>query len=381
MTGMALDSIQRTTWTILTTSLTKKGSQKSSFSDVFSLETSPNSSANDPNPVMTPPVKSGFFNDTLHEENPPPNPRSPLIMTNKQVLNKLYDLQLKAHRWEKEECYRLQRIFGTIKRPMETQCASLVSKPALYHTRWDITSATIRVQWEAYLAYPLADSTSPLCVLICQESFFHPYSKNETKQRTHAHNVDIAHLSLSSFLDSYKSQVQKMKFDQIFRNNCFRVMTQLSKTLCYCNKMSTNIISSLRPMPNFQPHKKKIMATVSPPKVTPPKQQQPKVPPKPVNAYAYPKIIRVVNWEVCHLYSLKYLIEEDFVNIYYPFDLFTCLGHQYYTKLYWIQNTRHHIYISFNEEKRYLTHPVWSNFNEQSKCKRLCLSIPQYYAW
>ena len=34
MTGMALDSIQRTIWTTLTTSLAKKGSQKPSFLDV-----------------------------------------------------------------------------------------------------------------------------------------------------------------------------------------------------------------------------------------------------------------------------------------------------------------------------------------------------------
>ena len=140
---------------------------------------------------------------------------------------------------------------------------------------------TIRVRWEAYIASPLADLTSPFCILICQESFFHPYSKNETKQHTHTRNFDIARLSLSSFLAAYKAQLRKTKFDQIVRNNRFCVMTQLSKTLCYCNKTSTNIFSSLRPMSNFQPHKKKIMA--SPPKVKLPKQkqqqQQPKLPP------------------------------------------------------------------------------------------------------
>ena len=158
-------------------------------------------------------------------------------------------------------------------------------------------------------------------------------------------------------------------------------MTQLPKTLCYCNKTSTDILSSLCPLPNFQPHKKKIMVIESPPKVTPPKQQQPKVPPKPANVYAYPKFFRVVNQEVFHLYSLQHLIEEDFANVYFPVDLFTRLGHQYYTKLDWIQITRHHIYSSLNAAKKDRTHPVWSAVNEQSKRKRLCWSTSQYYAW
>merc|ERR1712032_751546 len=93
------------------------------------------------------------------------------------------------------------------------------------------------------------------------------------------------------------------------------------------------------------------------------------------------KVVRVVNLEVCHLYSLKHLIEEDFVDVYYPVDLYTRLGHQYYTKLDWIQSTRHQIYFSLNEAKRDRHHPVWSIVNERSKRKRLCWSIPQYYAW
>ena len=194
------------------------------------------------------------------------------------------------------------------------------------------------------MAFSLADLTSPLRVPICQDSFFHLYSKNETKQFTHVRNVAIERLSLSSFLDAYKAQVQMMKFDQNVRYTHLCVMTQLSKTLCYWNKTSTNILSSLCPMPKFQPHKKKIIATASPPKVTPPKQQQPKLPPKPANAYAYPKIVRVVNQEVWHLYRLQQLIEEDFANVYFLVDLFTHLGHQYYTKLDWIQKTCYHIY-------------------------------------
>ena len=116
------------------------------------------------------------------------------------------------------------------------------------------------------------------------------------------------------------------------------------------------------------------MATESLPNVTPPKQQQqqqqPKLPPKLVNAY--PRIIRVINREVCHLYSLQHLIEEHFVDVYYPVDLFTHIGHQYYTKLDWIQSTPHYIYVSLNEGKRDPTHPVWSAVNEKSKRKRLC---------
>ena len=114
--------------------------------------------------------------------------------------------------------------------------------------------------------------------------------------------------------------------------------------------------------------------------MTPPKQQQqPKVPPKLVNAY--PRKICVVNREVCNLYSLKHLIVPGFVYIFYPVDLLNCLGHQYYTKLDWIQSTHHHIYVSLNESKRDPTHPVWSIVNKRSKCKRLCWSILQYYAW
>ena len=189
------------------------------------------------------------------------------IMKNKQVITTLYGLELKAQRQEKEKCYCTQRMFGTYKRPTETQCNSFVSKPTLYGTHWDITSETIRVRQQAYKASPHADLTSPLCILICQKSL---YSENDqdssptmfrTKQRTHTCNVYISRLFLYSFLAAYKAQVQKTAFDQIVRNSHFCVMTQLSKTICYCNKMSTDILSSLHPMPKFQPHKKMIMAT------------------------------------------------------------------------------------------------------------------------
>ena len=82
-----------------------------------------------------------------------------------------------------------------------------------------------------------------------------------------------------------------------------------------------------------------------------------------------------------HLYSLQHLIVPDFVYVFYPVDLLTRLGHQYYTKLDWIQRTCHHIYVSLNEAKRDPTHPVWSIVNKQSKHKCLHWSIPQYFAW
>ena len=134
-------------------------------------------------------------------------------------------------------------------------------------------------------------------------------------------------------------------------------------------------------MSNFQPRKKKILATASPPEVTPPLQQQSEVPPTPVKASPYPKVVRVVDREVCHLYSLKHLIEEDYVDEYYPVDLYTRLGHQHYMKLAWIQSTRHQIYYSMNEAKRDRHHPVWSAVHARFERKRLCWSIPQYYAW
>ena len=199
---------------------------------------------------------------------------------------------MKPQQLEREEVYRLQRIFVIYKCPTETQYASIVSKPALYKTHWDITSETIRVLQQAYEASLNTDLAAPLRVPLCQSSL---YSKTEQdsspdmlriNQRTHAQNDCIARLSLHHSLTSYKAQVQKRKFDQIVRNNCFCVMTQLSKILCYCNKTSTTILSSCRPMPNFQPHKKKITATECIPPVTPPKKQkkQPTVIPKPDNS-------------------------------------------------------------------------------------------------
>ena len=62
MKGMALDSIQQTTRTMLTTSIGTKCSQKSSFLDVFPHETSP-SNAHTPNPpphAMTLPSTASF---------------------------------------------------------------------------------------------------------------------------------------------------------------------------------------------------------------------------------------------------------------------------------------------------------------------------------
>ena len=69
-------------------------------------------------------------------------------MTNKQVIMALYNLDLKAQQQGKEEFYCHQSMSGTYKQLTETQYASLLSKSALYITRWDITSDHIRVrQW------------------------------------------------------------------------------------------------------------------------------------------------------------------------------------------------------------------------------------------
>ena len=165
-------------------------------------------------------------------------------MANKQVVKRINNLILKAHRCDQAEFYQLQHTFLSVSRPTETQCASFVSTHILYQTLWDITRATIRARLEAYMASPLADLTSPICVPICQDSIFHQHFKHDTKQHKHVHHVAIAHLSLSSFLDAYKYQVKMSKFDQNVWENWLCVMTQLSKTLCYCNKTSTDILFS-----------------------------------------------------------------------------------------------------------------------------------------
>lgn len=73
----------------------------------------------------------------------------------------------------------MQRMFWTIKRPTETQCASLVSKPSLYQKRWDITSETIRVRQEAYKASPLADLTS----FLASQSIKTPFTTSIPKMK------------------------------------------------------------------------------------------------------------------------------------------------------------------------------------------------------
>ena len=142
------------------------------------------------------------------------------VMTNKQVLTRLNNLLLKAQQREQVEFYRLQRTFVSVPRPTETQCASLVSAPTLYQTRWDITSTTIRARLEAYMASPLADLTTPVRIKMNPTSpYGHPHFKHDTERRKHARHVAIARLSLSSFLDAYKAQVRMSKFDQNVREN------------------------------------------------------------------------------------------------------------------------------------------------------------------
>ena len=240
MTGMALDNIQRTQ-TPWTTSLdSKKGSQKSELLDGFSY-VKPSLKKMTPN-KMTPPVYP----------QPPSNfslAYSAPVMTNNQVITRLNNLRLKAKLGERVEFYQLQRTFVSVPHPTETQCTSLVSKPTLYQTLWDITSTTIGKRLEAYLDSPLADLTSTLCVEIDPLSPYpHPHFKHDTEQHKHACQVAIACLSLSSFLDAYKAQVQRSQFDQMVQGNRLSVMSQLSKTLDYCNDTSTYVLSSLFPM-------------------------------------------------------------------------------------------------------------------------------------
>ena len=74
MMGMALDNIQRTTWTPLTTSLAKTGSQKSELLDSFSSVTTPNDYPTQMTPTkMTPPVKP----PSIFPARPSPNASSP----------------------------------------------------------------------------------------------------------------------------------------------------------------------------------------------------------------------------------------------------------------------------------------------------------------
>lgn len=89
-------------------------------------------------------------------------------------------------------------------------------------------------------------------------------------------------------------------------------------------------------MLNFQPHKKKKMATECLPLVTPPKKQQqhPTVTPKSVNVYS--RKTHVINQEVYHLYSLQQLIVPEDIYAFYPVDLLTYLGHIDHSNLYWI---------------------------------------------
>ena len=144
MTGMELDNIQQTVRTPWTTSLnSKKGSQKSELLDGFS---SVKPSLDYPN-EMTP-----------NKMTPPFNPQPPStfssaysapVMTNKKVLTRLNNLLLKAKQREQVEFYQLQCTFVSVPRPTETQCASLVSAPTLYQTRWDITSTIITTRLEA----------------------------------------------------------------------------------------------------------------------------------------------------------------------------------------------------------------------------------------
>ena len=140
-------------------------------------------------------------------------------------------------------------------------------------------------------------------------------------------------------------------------------MDQLSRTLCYCNETSTDILSSLRPYV-FQKKTKKIDA--HPPLA--PQQQQPSEIPPPANSIS--RATRELNCEVYHLYSFQHLIMPEDVPYFYPVDLLTCLGHPDHTKIRWIQRTCLCIYESLDEAKHDHTLPVWSAVNTRFQCKK-----------
>ena len=159
-------------------------------------------------------------------------------------------------------------------------------------------------------------------------------------------------------------------------------MTQLSKTLCYCREMSTDIITSLHPMSNFQPHKKKKMAAECLPLARPQAKQQQhptSITTKPTNVY--PKKNCLINCEVGHLYILQQLIVPEYIYKFYPVDLLINLGHTDHSKLDWIKSTCLDIYVSLNEAKSDSTHPVWSVVNKLFTHKRVYFGTRVYCAW
>ena len=140
-------------------------------------------------------------------------------------------------------------------------------------------------------------------------------------------------------------------------------MTQLSKTLCYCNETSTNILSSLCPYV-FQKKTKKI--DTRPPLA--PQQQQPSEIPPPANSIS--RTTHELNREVYHLYSFQHLIMLEDVPFFYLVDLLTCFGHPDHTKISWIHSTCLCIYESLDKAKHDHSHPVWSVVNTRFLCKR-----------
>ena len=145
------------------------------------------------------------------------------------------EFKAKQHKWK--ELYHQNQLSGTYKRQRKTQYAFLVKQPLLYVTHWDITSDKIRERRLAYKASPTTDSTTPLIPIFQLPLLRTLHEVPSDKIRLHhcriAYNNYIACLLLISLIAVYNTQVQQLKIDQLLRNNCFCVMTQLSKTLCY----------------------------------------------------------------------------------------------------------------------------------------------------
>jgi len=287
-------------------------------------------------------------------------------LSNAEALSALYRLSSAAHYRESiKHTWRHDPLDA--KRPSEAQYAYLDEDPLLYTTQWIITSDQIRDRIQAYEASPSADSRTSLPQIRSSRMYFRKPSPDRPSelriQRLTEYRSYIARLPLISFIAVYDAQVRQTEIDQEIRLLRELTMNQLSRTLCYCNETSTDILSSLRPYV-FQKKTKKIDA--QPPSA--PQQQQPSEIPPPANSIS--RATRELNREVYHLYSFQHLIMLEDVPYFYPVDLLTCLGHPDHTKISWIHSNRICIYESLDEAKHDHTHPVWSAVNTRFQCKK-----------
>ena len=193
-------------------------------------------------------------------------------MTNKQLIIKLTTLKLRAQQQErKERCRRrekkIESQYITYNQSTEIQYVYLTLNSKLYRTPFEKIIDHIKVCWLTYKASPNADLNTSLPTPYYWSFLpFEPVKYLTPDMiRIHQHiiatNEYIEFLSWNSIFDTYQSQEQKMMYNQYVRNTHLCVMTQIcKKKKFYCRETSTDIISSLCPMPNFHPHKKTTMA-------------------------------------------------------------------------------------------------------------------------